>query len=92
MVALVQYNRFPLYVLLAGFAPPTCIVYYGFDGYVRRWMDYVHHVIGAVYGTYLLYYQGNVCRASCPAPNLYMYAQTNEIRYVRGSAGAIFPR
>lgn len=45
-------------------------------------MDYAHHVIGAVFGTFLLFSQGTVCQSSCPAPNLYMYAQTNEIRCV----------
>ena len=44
-------------------------------------MDYAHHVIGAVYGTFLLFHQGTVCQPSCPAPNLYIYAQTNEFRY-----------
>lgn len=44
-----------------------------------RGMDYAHHVIGAVFGTFLLFSQGTVCQSSCPAPNLYMYAQTNEI-------------
>ncbi|CAN0099442.1 unnamed protein product [Pylaiella littoralis] len=43
-----------------------------------RVMDYAHHVIGAVYGTFLLFRQGTVCEPTCPAPNLYMYAQTNE--------------
>eukprot|EP00904_Undaria_pinnatifida_P005137 jgi/Undpi1/1753/HiC_scaffold_11.g05142.m1 len=44
-----------------------------------RSMDYAHHVIGAVFGTFLLFSQGTVCKSSCPAPNLYTYAQTNEI-------------
>eukprot|EP00903_Cladosiphon_okamuranus_P020877 g19172.t1 len=43
-----------------------------------RTMDYAHHVIGAVYGTFLLFRQGTVCQPTCPAPNLYLYAQTNE--------------
>lgn len=51
----------------------------------RRAMDYAHHVIGAVYGTYLLFHQGTICRPTCPAPNLYVYAQTNEFRYVQSS-------
>lgn len=46
----------------------------------RRAMDYAHHVIGAVYGTFLLFRQGTVCQPICPAPNLYIYAQTNEFR------------
>jgi len=45
-------------------------------------MDYAHHIIGAVYGTFLLFRQGTVCQPSCPAPNLYTYAQTNEFRCV----------
>ncbi|CAM9719308.1 unnamed protein product, partial [Hapterophycus canaliculatus] len=44
----------------------------------KRGMDYAHHVIGAVFGTFLLFRQGTVCQSTCPAPNLYMYAQTNE--------------
>ncbi|CAM9529037.1 unnamed protein product [Ectocarpus fasciculatus] len=43
-----------------------------------RGMDYAHHLIGAVYGTFLLFGQQVVCQPSCPAPNLYTYAQTNE--------------
>ncbi|CAN0269731.1 unnamed protein product [Ectocarpus sp. 4 AP-2014] len=43
-----------------------------------RVMDYAHHLIGAVYGTFLLFGQEVVCQPSCPAPNLYIYAQTNE--------------
>lgn len=46
----------------------------------RRGMDYAHHLIGAVFGTFLLFRQGTVCQSSCPAPNLYTYAQTNEFR------------
>ena len=53
----------------------------------RRSMDYAHHVIGAVFGTFLLFSQGTVCKSSCPAPNLYIYAQTNEIRCVRSKLG-----
>mmetsp|Transcript_9163 Transcript_9163/g.13758 ORF Transcript_9163/g.13758 Transcript_9163/m.13758 type:complete len:209 (+) Transcript_9163:81-707(+) len=43
-----------------------------------RFLEYVHHFISILFGTYLTLNQTAICKDDCPISNLFVYAQTNE--------------